>query len=102
LGSGICEIAVNAAIAFIESARPRNELECSLAIQMAANHIAALNVLGRIGGAHGGERSLAIKAAAAARLMRAYAVQVDTLRRLRNAGSEIMDAGCEVVVFIVE
>ena len=33
--SGICEIAVNASLAFIEGAKPRGEIECALVIQMA-------------------------------------------------------------------
>ena len=33
--SGICEIAVNASLAFIEGAKPRDEIECALVIQMA-------------------------------------------------------------------
>ena len=32
--SGICEIAVNASLAFIEGAKPRDEIECALVIQM--------------------------------------------------------------------
>jgi hypothetical protein len=33
--SGISEIAVNASLAFIEGAKPRDEVECALVIQMA-------------------------------------------------------------------
>jgi hypothetical protein len=36
--SGICEIAVNASLAFIEGAKPRDEIECALLIQMAWRH----------------------------------------------------------------
>ena len=36
--SGICEIAVNASLAFIEGAKPRDEIECALVIQMACTH----------------------------------------------------------------
>src|SRR5881392_1130241 len=36
--SGLSEIAVNAALAMIESERPRGETECALVIQMAAVH----------------------------------------------------------------
>ena len=45
-GSGISEVAVNAALAFIESAKPREEIECALVIQMACTHVAAMAVLG--------------------------------------------------------
>jgi hypothetical protein len=47
-------------------------------------------VLGRISGGHGTDRSLTAIAAAAARLLRAYATQVETLRRLRNGGSQFV------------
>src|SRR5215216_4748201 len=44
----------------------------------------------RLGGAHGGDRNVAMMATAAARLVRAYATQVETLRRLRNGGSQFV------------
>ena len=86
--SGICEIAVNASLAFIEGAKPRDEIECALVIQMACTHSAAMAVLSRLGGAAGGDRSVVAMASAAARLLRAYATQVEALRRLRNGGSQ--------------
>ncbi len=86
-GSGICEIAVNASLAFIEGAKPRDEVECALVIQMACTHTAAMAVLNRLGGA-AGDRTVAAMASAAARLLRAYATQVEALRRLRNGGSQ--------------
>ena len=52
--SGICEIAVNASLAFMEGAKPRDEIECALVIQMACTHSAAMAVLNRLGGAAGG------------------------------------------------
>ena len=79
---------MNAALAFIESAKPQEEVECALVIQMACTHTAAMAVLGRLGGGHGGDRHVAMMATAAARLVRAYATQVKTLRRLRNGGSQ--------------
>jgi hypothetical protein len=79
--SGISEIAVNASLAFIEGAKPRDEIECALVIQMACTHSAALAVLNRLGGA-ARERTVAAMASAAARLLRAYTGQVETWRRL--------------------
>ena len=87
--SGICEIAVNASLAFIEGAKPRDEIECALVIQMACTHSAAMAVLNRLGGA-AGDRTVAAMASAAARLLRAYATQVEALRRLRNGGSQTL------------
>ena len=89
-GSGICEIAVNASLAFIEGAKPQGEVECALVMQMACTHTAAMAVLNRLGGGHGTDRSVAAMASAAARLLRAYATQVETLRRLRNGGSQVV------------
>jgi hypothetical protein len=88
--SGICEIAVNASLAFIEGAKPRDEIECALVIQMACTHSAAMAVLNRLGGAAGRDRSVAAMASAAARLLRAYATQVEALRRLRHGGSQTL------------
>jgi hypothetical protein len=87
--SGISEVAVNASLAFIEGAKPRDEIECALVIQMACTHSAAMAVLSRLGGAAGG-RTVAAMASAAARLLRAYATQVEALRRLRHGGSQTL------------
>lgn len=45
---GVSEIAVNAALAFIEGAKPRDEVEAALVWQMACAHSAAMAVLRRI------------------------------------------------------
>ena len=88
--TGISEVAVNAALAFIEGVKPRDEVEASLALQMACAHSAVMNVFSRFHGDFGGERSLTVGANAISRLMRAYAFQVETLRRLRNGGSQVV------------
>ena len=81
---------MNAALSMIETAKPEGEMEAALIIQMACTHAAAMAVLSRIGGAHGGDRHVAMMAAAASRLLRAFAIQVETLRRLRAGGSQYM------------
>jgi hypothetical protein len=53
---GISETSVNAVLAFIEAAEPRNEIEAALAIQMACTHAVTMAVLSRAGGAYGGDR----------------------------------------------
>src|SRR3954470_10885292 len=75
-GSGISETAVNASLAFIEGAKPRDEIECALVIQMACTHSATMAVLSRLGEGRGADRRVAAMGAAAARLLRAYATQV--------------------------
>jgi hypothetical protein len=78
---GISEMAVNAALALIEAAKPQNEVEGALAVQMACTHTAAISVLARFGGGGGGERRVVALASAAARLLRVYSTQVEALRR---------------------
>jgi hypothetical protein len=87
-GSGISEVGVNAALAFIEGARPQDELECALVLQMACTHAAAMAVLRRVGSGSGGDRNLAANASAVARLLRAYTMQVETLRRWRYGSTK--------------
>jgi hypothetical protein len=40
-GGGISELGVNSALAMIEAASPKDEIEGALAVQMACTHIAA-------------------------------------------------------------
>jgi hypothetical protein len=87
-GSGISEIAVNAALAMIEAAAPKDEIAGALAVQMACTHTAAMAVLDRFGGGGGTERRVAALGTAAARLLKAYATQVEVLRRLRHGGHQ--------------
>jgi Helix-turn-helix domain of resolvase len=87
---GISVIAVNATLAFVEGAKPQSEVESALLMQMGCTHAAAMAVLGRVAGAHGPTRSIAAMASAAARLLRTYAIQVETWRRLRNGGSQFV------------
>jgi hypothetical protein len=60
----------------------------ALVMQMACTHTAAMSVLGTFAGGYGSGRDVPLKASAAARLMRAYATE--TLRRLRNGGSQVI------------
>jgi hypothetical protein len=87
---GISEIAVNAALAMIEAAAPKDEISAALVIQMACCHTAAMAVLARLGGGGGTERRVVARATAAARLLRAYAVQVDSLRRLQRGPDQVI------------
>jgi hypothetical protein len=84
---GTSEIAVNAALCMIEGAKPESEIETALIVQMACTHAAGMAVLSRIGGAHG-DRHGTMMAAASAKRLRTYALQVETLRRLRNGSSQ--------------
>jgi hypothetical protein len=86
----VSEIAVNAALAMIESEQPKGETECAIVIQMACLHSATMAVLGRLGGGHGGDRHVVAAATAASRLSRSFAILVETLRRLRSGGSQVI------------
>jgi hypothetical protein len=88
--SGVSEIAVNGALAMIESEQPKGETECAIVVQMACLHAATMAVLGRLGGGHGGDRHVLAAATAASRLSRTFAILVETLRRLRTGGSQVI------------
>jgi len=88
--SGVSETAVNAALAMIESEQPKGETECAIVVQMACVHAATMAVLGRLGGGHGGDRHVLAAATAASRLSRTFAILVETLRRLRGGGSQVI------------
>jgi hypothetical protein len=85
---GISELSLNAALAMIEAAGPKDEIEAALAVQMACTHTAAMAVLAKLDVAFATEQRIAAFGSAAARLMRAYATQVEVLRRLRNGGHQ--------------
>lgn len=87
---GISETSVNAVLAFIEAAEPKNEIEAALAIQMACTHAVTMAVLSRAGGAYGGDRHVAIMTSAGARLLNAFTAQIETMRRLRSGGTQII------------
>jgi hypothetical protein len=74
----------------IEAASPKDEIEAALAVQMACTHTAAMAVLAKLDSSFGTERRIAAFGSTAARLMRAYATQVEVLRRLRNGGQQIV------------
>ena len=82
LCSGISEIAINAALAYIEAVAPEDEVNAALAV--ACTHSAAMAVLARLGGGHGSEPRVIAMASVVSRLLRAHAEQVEVLRRLRR------------------
>jgi hypothetical protein len=78
----ISETAINAALAMIEAVAPMDELEGALAVQMACTHTATMAVLAQMDSGFGTET--------AARLMKAYAMQMEVLRRLRTGGQQVV------------
>jgi len=87
---GVSEITVNAALALIEAAAPRDEIEAALAVQMACTHSAAMVVLARLGPGHGSEKRVSALGSAAARLLTAYVKQVELLNRLRHGARQLV------------
>jgi hypothetical protein len=64
------------------------QAEAALALQAGCTHMVAMVMMARIGGGHGGDRRLPALASAAAKLMRAHCLQVETYRRLRGGGDQ--------------
>jgi hypothetical protein len=85
----ISETAINAALAMIEAAAPRDELEGALAVQMACTHAAAMAVLAKMDRL-GTERQIAAFGSTAARLMKTFVMQFEVLRRLRHGGQQFV------------
>jgi len=86
----ISETHINAALAMIEAAAPKDEVEGALAVQMACTHTAAMAVLAKLNVAFGTEQRVAAIGSAAARLLKAYAMQMEVLRRLRTGGKQFV------------
>jgi hypothetical protein len=87
-GSGISEIGINAALAQIEALAPKDEVEAALAVQMACTHSAVMSVLTRFENGQGNIDRVVRLASAAARLSRAFTMQVEVYRRLRHGGDQ--------------
>jgi hypothetical protein len=69
---------------------PADELEGALAVQMAASHTAAMAVLAKMDSGFGSERRIAAFGSTAARLMKACAMEMEVLRRLRTGGQQLV------------
>ena len=87
---GVSELAMNAALAVITAAAPKDEIEGALAVQMACTHTAAMAVLAKLDAAFGTERRVAAFGSTAARLMKTFAMQVEVFRRLRSGGQQLV------------
>jgi hypothetical protein len=60
----------------------------ALTVQMACCHTAAMAILAKLDSGFGTERRIAAFGSTAARLMKAYTMQMEVLRRLRNGGHQ--------------
>jgi len=86
----VSELAINAALAMVEAAAPRDEVEAALAIQLACTHTAAMAILSKLDSGFGTERRIAAFGSTAARLMKVFTMQVEVLRRLRHGGHQFV------------
>jgi hypothetical protein len=95
-GKRIDEETTNFAPAFVDSMQPRDAAEALLMTQMAATHMATmllarrLNHVETIPQQDAAERALN-------KLARSYAVQMDTLKRYRSKGQQVVRVECVTV-----
>jgi hypothetical protein len=80
---------VNALIAAVEAAKPSNEIEASLAVQMSMTHELAMQALrraGRVGEIpqYNSAGNMAVK------LLRTYTMQVEALAKLQRGGQQVV------------
>ncbi|WP_192182195.1 hypothetical protein [Mesorhizobium amorphae] len=86
-GGTVSEQNMNYALSMVAGMKPRDQLETTLAVQMAAIHIATVNTAASMGGAktevvkEGYERALN-------RLTRTFVAQVEALKRYRSKGEQ--------------
>ncbi|BCG91426.1 hypothetical protein [Mesorhizobium sp. 131-2-1] len=86
-GGTVSEQNMNYALSMVVGMKPRDQLETTLAVQMAAIHIATVNTAASMGGAktevvkEGYERALN-------RLTRTFVAQVEALKRYRSKGEQ--------------
>jgi hypothetical protein len=85
--AGGAEMELNAALALVQSIEPKNELEAALALQAASTHAVSMELMARVRRA-GTSASVRVYGALAAKLMRAFAAQIEALERLRRGGKQ--------------
>jgi hypothetical protein len=86
----ISETNLNAALALITAAAPKDEIEGALAVEMACAHTAAMAVLARLDAVLGSERRITSIGSTAARLMKSFTMHVEVFRRLRTGGQQLV------------
>ena len=81
------DAAINAVLAVVDGVQPENEIEAMLAGQMAVTHALSLELLGR---ARRAEQLPQFESAAncATKMLRTFAVQAETLAKLRRSGEQ--------------
>ena len=72
----------------VAGSNPATPTKTNLSFQISHRQLCSGRVVARLNGGGGSERRVVALASAAARLMRAYSGQVETLRRLRHGGDQ--------------
>lgn len=86
-GKPLGDTALNGALAMIAAVAPENELEAALALEMAACHTAAMNMLGATRKAEILPH-LTVYGNLAVKLQRTFVAQIEALARLRGKGQQ--------------
>ena len=84
---GISELSMNAALAMIEAAAPKDEIEAALAVQIAATHTAAMAVLAKLDVPSQQSADCGIRIGCGS-FDEGLCISVEVLRRLRNGGHQ--------------
>ncbi|MBT2185550.1 hypothetical protein [Sphingobium nicotianae] len=86
---GASEMEVNSALAFIAGAKPQNEVEATLALQMALTNDAALRALRMIGKSEWVPQ-MATFGNLAVKLLRTFSQQAETLAKMQRGGEQVV------------
>ncbi len=78
---------IQAILAMVAAVKPKNEIECALAVQMAVTHIVSMDLVGRAFRA-GDAATLDARTTAATKFQRTLLAQLDTLARMRRGGKQ--------------
>jgi hypothetical protein len=86
-GANIDQDNMNYALAMVHSIQPRDQIEVTLGVQMAAIHLATMNATARLNGSRTPEMWDAHERALN-RLARTFTTQVEALKRYRSKGEQ--------------
>src|SRR4051812_29024771 len=86
-GKGVDAVRLNAGLAIVDGIRPTNETEALLAVQMAAAHTLAMECMDRMRRAEMLQQFEA-NGNMATKFLRTFAVQMETLARVRRGGKQ--------------
>jgi hypothetical protein len=86
-GQAVDEAKMNYAITFVAGLQPRDQIETTLGVQMAAIHLATMKTAENLGGAKN-LQVMDMQERALNRLARTFAAQMEALKRYRSKGEQ--------------